>query len=206
MYNINNEENTNNPKNSIGNKIVVAMLEYVEILVFSLSLVLIIFSFCVRLCEVKGNSMNMTLIDKEKLLVSDMLYTPSCGDIIVFHQTGYLNEPVVKRVIAVGGETVDMNFETMQVTITDKNGNKRILDEEYAYHDPSERAKKKYMAHPTDQQFPLYVPEGYLFVMGDNRYNSLDSRFEEVSLVDERRVLGKVIFRITPFSKFGTVD
>ena len=206
MYNINNEENSNSRKSSIGNKIIVAMLEYVEILVFSLSLVLIIFSFCVRLCEVKGDSMNMTLIDKEKLLISNVLYAPEYGDIIVFHQTGYLNEPVVKRVIAVGGETIDMNFETMEVTITDKNGNKRILDEDYAYYDPSERAQKKYKAHPTDQMFPLYVPEGYLFVMGDNRYNSLDSRFGEVSLVDERRVLGKVIFRITPFSKLGMVD
>ena len=206
MYNINNEENSNNRKSSLGNKIVVAMLEYVEILVFSLSLVLIIFSFCVRLCEVKGGSMNMTLIDKEKLLVSDIFYTPKVGDIIVFHQTGYLNEPVVKRVIAVGGETIDIDFETMEVTITDKNGNTRILDEDYAYYDPSEKAKKKYYAHKTDYTFPMYVPEGYLFVMGDNRYNSLDSRFSEVSLVDERRVLGKVVFRITPFDKIGMVD
>ena len=206
MFNINNEEISNNQKTSISNKIIVTMLEYVEILVFSLSLVLIIFSFCVRLCEVKGNSMNMTLIDKENLIVSNVLYTPSYGDIIVFHQTGYLNEPVVKRVIAVGGETIDIDFKTMEVTVTDKNGEKRVLDEDYAYYDPSDRAKNKYNAHPTDMTFPIYVPEGYLFVMGDNRYNSLDSRFSEVSLVDERRVLGKVIFRITPFDKFGIVD
>ena len=150
--------------------------------------------------------MNKTLIDNEKLLVSNVFYKPKCGDIIVFHQTGYLNEPVVKRVIAVGGETIYIDFDTMEVTVTDKNGNKRVLSEKYAFYDSDERLKRKYMAHPTDHLFPLDVPEGYLFVMGDNRYNSLDSRYSEVSLVDERRVLGKVIFRLTPFDKMGTVE
>ncbi len=206
MENINKEEVVNNKKKPLGNRIVISMLEYVEILVFSLVSVVLLFTFGIRLCEVSGDSMNKTLIDKEKLLVSNVLYEPKCGDIIVFHQTGYLNEPVVKRVIAVGGESIYIDFETMEVKITDKDGNSRVLSEDYAFYDPNERIKKKYMAHPTDHLFPLEVPEGYLFVMGDNRYNSLDSRFSEVSLVDERRVLGKVIFRITPFSKIGTVE
>ena len=205
MENINNEE-VLNKKKSLGTRIVVSLLEYVEILVFSLVCVMLLFTFVVRLCEVSGDSMNNTLVDNEKLLVSNVFYKPECGDIIVFHQTGALNEPVVKRVIAVGGETININFDTMEVTVTGKDGNKRVLQEDYAFYDSNESVKKKYMRHTTDFLFPLEVPEGYLFVMGDNRYNSLDSRFSEVSLVDERRVLGKVIFRLTPFNKMGTVD
>ena len=205
MENINNEE-VLNKKKSLGTRIVVSLLEYVEILVFSLVCVMLLFTFVVRLCEVSGDSMNNTLVNNEKLLVSNAFYKPECGDIIVFHQTGALNEPVVKRVIAVGGETININFDTMEVTVTGKDGNKRVLQEDYAFYDSNESVKKKYMRHTTDFLFPLEVPEGYLFVMGDNRYNSLDSRFSEVSLVDERRVLGKVIFRLTPFNKMGTVD
>ena len=203
MENINNNaiiEKNNNENKPLFNRIVASLLEYVEILVFSLAVVVVLFVFAVRLCEVKGDSMNKTLLNGEKLLVSNLFYEPEGGDIIVFHQTGALNEPVVKRVIAVGGETVDIDFDTMTVTVTDKNGVSRMLDEDYAFYDKSRSGRY------SDFDFPLEIPEGYLFVMGDNRYNSLDSRFKKIGLVDERRVLGKVIFRVTPFEKMGVVD
>jgi signal peptidase I len=187
--------------------IVASLLEYFEILVFSLAFVVLLFTFCVRLCQVSGGSMKMTLLDKEKLLVSNVFYEPECGDIIVFHQTGmYLNEPVVKRVIAVGGEKVQIDFDTWTVTVTDKKGNVRVLDEDYIFLD--ENMKAMYEFHQSDYDFsePMSIPEGYIFVMGDNRYNSLDSRFDDIGLVDERRVLGKVICRLTPFDKIGAVE
>ncbi len=199
-------KNDSNNSAAMGKRIVSSVLEYVEMLVFSLAAVIVIFMLFFRLCEVSGDSMNKTLINEEKLIVSNLCYEPNNGDIVVFHQTGYLNEPVVKRVIAVGGETVDIDFSTMQITVTDKDGNSRVLDEPYAFYDKEGNIEKRYFNDPTDFSFPRTVPEGHVFVIGDNRYNSLDSRFEEVGFVDTRRILGRVIFRVYPFDKFGIVN
>ena len=143
--------------------------------------------------------MKNTLLDGEALIVSDLFYEPSREDIIVFHQTGNLNEPVVKRVIATAGETVQIEhfYQTMVITITDADGNTTILQEEYM----------KYDGIPLySQEMTVTVPEGYLFVLGDNRNDSKDSRHQDIGLVDERRVLGKVLFRVSPFSRFGAVE
>ena len=176
-----------------------AVLDYSEIFVFSIAFVVILFSFFFRICNVDGPSMEKTLLHGETLLVSDIGYKPERGDIIVFHQTGALNEAVVKRVIATGGETIDIDFHTWTVTITDKDGNTFILEEPYMNLDES------YPLLTSDLEFPYLVPEGQLFVMGDNRNRSSDSRGTRIGLVDERRVLGKVIFRISPLDKFGAV-
>ncbi len=175
------------------------VLDYLEVIVVAICVVILLFSFAFRLCRVKGESMENTLFDGEALIVSDLFYTPERGDIVVFHQTGKLNEPVVKRIIATEGETVHIqhSYQTMIITVTDENGKETVLKEDYMKYDG----------------IPLYlndmivtVPKGQLFVLGDNRNNSKDSRHADIGLVDERRVLGKVMFRVTPFSRFGTVD
>ncbi len=177
-------------------------IDYAEIFIVALSLVIIIFSFFIRVCEVKGPSMENTLFEGEKLIVSNFAYTPKRGDIIVFHQTGMLNEPVVKRVIATEGESVDIDFDDyVKVTITDNDGNTFVLDE-----DDYKNLDSDYATIKSDYEMPYTVPEGCIFVMGDNRNHSTDSRSVMIGPVDERRVLGKVIFRISPFDRFGKVD
>lgn len=175
------------------------LLDYLEIFVFAIGFVILLFSFVFRICTVKGDSMMHTLYENESVVVSNLFYEPKAEDIIVFHQTGTLNEPVVKRVIAVEGETVHIRYTqtSMTVTVTDPDGNERVLEENYALY----------------EGIPLYhssytetVPEGCIFVMGDNRNNSMDSRNPTIGMVDTRRVLGKVVFRLTPFSRMGSIS
>jgi signal peptidase I len=181
------------------------LYDIIEILVIAACVVLMLYSFVCRVCIVSGGSMDTTLADRQLLMVSNINYTPDTGDIIVFHQTTNesfgLNEPVVKRVIATAGQTIDIDFDTWTVTITDTDGSVSVLDEsEYMY------LKEGYTLLKSDFDYPMEIPEGYIFVMGDNRNHSTDSRSRWIGLVDERRVMGKAILRLTPFSKFGTLD
>ena len=179
------------------------LIDYIEIFVIAICAVILLFTMFVRTCTVDGDSMNKTLLDQERLLISDTLYTPKRQDIIVFHNndgtaTGVNNKPLVKRVIGVGGDTVTIDNVARTVTITDKNGNTQILEENYVFLDPARNDP----FHGVQQ---YVVPEGKLFVMGDNRRSSLDSRYSTIGFVDERSVLGKVYFRILPISEFGFI-
>ena len=195
----------NNSKNEEKSTLAKEIYDIVEILVVAACVVLTLYSFVCRLCVVSGGSMDVTLAHKQMLAVSNINYTPQTGDIIVFHQTTNeafgLNEPIVKRIIATEGQTIDIDFDTWTVTITDENGNTSVLDEsEYMY------LKEGYAITKSDFEYPMTIPEGYLFVMGDNRNHSTDSRSSWIGLVDERRVIGKALFRLTPLSKFGSLD
>ena len=173
--------------------------DYISIILFAICLVIVVFSFFARLCVVDGPSMENTLYHSEKLIVSNVAYTPKAGDIVVFHETGiYYNEPIVKRVIAVAGETVHIEYfqDGMTVTVTDVNGVSRVLDEPYA---------KIVDANLYYEPMTVEVEEGTVFVLGDNRNHSSDSRSDRIGLVDTRRIIGKVIFRISPISRMGAV-
>ena len=161
----------------------------VSILVTSMVLIAILFTFVVRFVGVDGDSMNPTLHDNDWLIVSAVNKEIEHGDIIISTQPNSFNEPLVKRVIAKGGQTVDIDFLKGEVFV---DGVK--LDEPY-------------IAEPTHTtegvSFPIIVPEGKLFVMGDNRNESSDSRSPMVGCVDERYVLGVVKYRVAPeFTKF----
>ena len=183
------------------NALIRGIIEQVELFVIVFAVIILAFSFLVRTCRVSGDSMDNTLHHEENVLVSDAFYTAERGDIIVFHQTGTepgdYNEPIVKRVIAVAGDTVKIQHkaDTMVVTITDRDGNSTVLKEDYIEYD-----------YPSYPDSTTYVEEGTVFVMGDNRSHSGDSRSSRIGLVDTRRILGNVVFRLTPISRFGTVD
>ncbi|MGM9642243.1 MAG: signal peptidase I [Eubacteriales bacterium] len=202
-----NEENPAEQKPKKKATFLSEFFDYFELFIISACAVLMLFSVATRLCRVDGPSMLNTLHDGEMLIVSDLFYTPKRGDIIVFHQTGDnpgdLNEPIVKRVIATEGEWIGIvknSSGTLTVTIYDENKeNPRVIDEAYANYD-------KGVGYYNYTGEPVQVPEGCLFVMGDNRGNSQDSRADTIGFVDCRRVLGKVICRLTPLDKFGFVN
>ena len=192
----------------------VALFDYIEMFVFAVVTVILVLTFACRICVVSGPSMNKTLLDGERLLVSDFFYTPEQGDIIVFHQTNEVydqfNEPIVKRVIATGGQFVKIDYVEGKVYVSDDDTfeeSEALNESAYAYFEGYGETWKE-AAYSTDPEIHE-IHEGYLFVMGDNRNHSADSRkaFQNsVGLVDERRVLGKVLCRLTPFSKFGSVS
>lgn len=168
------------------------VLEWFDALIFALTLVLAILLFVFRTVTVDGISMVPTLQNGEQLVARSLLYTPARGDVVVID--GYITygAPLVKRVVAVGGDTVDINFEAGDVFV---NG---------------EKLSEPYISAPTmrasDVAFPLTVPEGALFIMGDNRPYSKDSRNSEIGFIDRRDVLGKVVLRVLPANRFGAVS
>ena len=167
-------------------------LEWVETIIFAFFAVILIFTFLLRQANVDGESMVPTLQNGEKLIVHHLFYTPEKGDIVIVDSSN-LGKPIVKRVIAEGGDTIDINFDTGAVTV-----NGEVLDEPYI-NDLTKRDED-------GQVYPLTIPDGYYFVMGDNRMNSFDSRSAAVGLVPEDEIMGKVVFRIWPFDRIGTVS
>ena len=166
--------------------------DWVSAGLFALSVIVILMTFCFRLVNVDGSSMLQTLQNGNKVIVTGLDYNPEVGDIIVISHGAELDKALVKRIIAVEGQTVDINSETGEVSVDNI-----VLDEPYI--------NGKTVAEG-DMEFPLQVTEGNVFVLGDNRPISKDSRYKEVGLIDKDSIIGKVQLRIYPFSEFGKVD
>lgn len=165
-----------------------------QTLVFALLFLLLVFTFLGRICMVIGPSMEPTLEDGQVLLLQHAGYTPAQGDIVVLtHEFSDVTEPYVKRVIAVGGQTVDIDYARNCVYVDGE-----ALDEPYL---------KEAMIRlgPPREQTHYLVPEGHIFVLGDNRNISNDSRHEELGPVDSRYILGKACFVLLPLGSIGAV-
>ena len=162
--------------------------EWIDSVMGAIIIIFILFTFLFRAVGVDGKSMQPTLQNGDWLAISGINFEPRRGDIVVVTQPNDVHEPLIKRIIALGGETIDINFVTHEIKI-----NGETIDEPY-------------IAQPTqrsfDVEFPLAIPEGFVFVMGDNRNNSKDSRASGVGLIDQRYILGKTRFRIFPFKSF----
>lgn len=162
------------------------LYEWARALVSSVLAVVLVFTFAVRLIGVEGHSMVPTLQEGDRLLVQVGLLAGEyrAGDIVVLRKQGFMDEPIVKRVIAVAGQTVDIDFSTGVVRVDGE-----MLNEPYI---------NELTFREEGMEFPLTVPEDAIFVMGDNRNHSDDSRNSRLGTVDTGYVIGKAVFLLFP--------
>ena len=170
------------------------VLAYLHDLVWLLAVILLVFLFLFRIVIVSGPSMRSTLLNGDYLLlVGNLFYKePQQGDIIVASKDSFRDgEPIVKRVIATEGQKVDIDFEQGIVYVDGE-----ALDEPYTFTPTNLRE---------GLSFPITVEENCVFVMGDNRNDSRDSRSSEIGQIDCREILGKAVFIIWPGTHYNSL-
>ncbi|MBQ7827211.1 MAG: signal peptidase I [Clostridia bacterium] len=172
-----------------------SIFDIIEMFAICTAVILLLFSYAARLTVVEGESMENTLYGGDYLVVHNIAYTPTRGDIVVIHKISAptYHNPIIKRVIGVAGDTVDIDFDTWTVYV-----NGEAIDEPYANFEPG----RIY----SDLVFPLTVEEGTVFVLGDHRNYSADSRVAQLGLIDERCIVGRAVLRVLPFDHFGVME
>ncbi len=177
--------------------------DWIKSFLFSLTVVIFIFTLLFRGVTVNGGSMLPTLHNGEYLVISNLFYDPKPGDIVVVQSPHYKDgtEPLIKRIIATEGQTIRINFTTWEVWVDGV-----LLEEDYILKDDFSMMNCEHMFPDKDGIAETVVEENSIFVMGDNRNDSLDSRSEDVGQIDERYIMGRVLIRITPLERFGKVD
>ncbi len=160
----------------------------------ALAIVFVVNTFIARVVNVDGASMLPTLTHGERIITTPLHGELQRGDIVVIHREN--DTAIIKRIVAVAGDTVDIDYDTGTLYV-----NGEAVEEDYI------SAPMHFVAYQGgNTKLPLTVEEGYVFVLGDNRNVSLDSRAAELGAVEEKAVFGKAIFRIWPFDKFGLIE
>lgn len=153
-------------------------------------IIFIAFTFFFRLVQVKGDSMNPTIEEGDSLIISNFMYSPDYGDIIAINKQGAKEESMIKRVIALPGDKVFIDFDSHIITV-----NGKVLYEDYEVTAP--------ISEQYDLTYPLTVPDDSVFVLGDNRNNSLDSRTESIGFIKLHEINGKALIRLFPIGKIS---
>ena len=167
-------------------ELVATVFDWLGSLFMALVIVLLIMTFGFRIIDVDGKSMEPTLIDTDKVAITDLFYTPHNGDIVIISHAEEYPKPLVKRVIATAGQELRIDYDKNEVYV---DGEK--LDEPYI---------QGMTVHGDIPETELngIVPEGKVFVMGDNRGISLDSRYRQIGFIDESYIIGKAQLDVIP--------
>lgn len=181
------------------------ILDWFDTVVTSIVAIIVIFALVTRLSTVDGGSMKPTLYDQERLMITDFCYEPAYNDIVVlwtdnlFNElTGEMGEAIVKRVVGLPGDTIRVDTEEGAVY---RNGERLETEEIDGIIYEDGHMIQDYTTEPYSME--VTVPDGHIFVMGDNRNNSVDSRDGRVGLVDMNYIIGKAYLRVAPLERFG---
>lgn len=173
------------------NKFSVFLFEVCESVIYGLIVMAVFMIFFFRIISISGVSMLDTLHDFDKVLIKRFNYKPMCGDVVVIKRGQYLDQPLVKRVIATEGQTLKIDYDNQSVIVDGAKTREDYL--------------KEPMIYRNDDYIPEKIPKGYCFVMGDNRNVSLDSRSGAVGLIENKNVVGKAVFIVFSLHKTGFI-
>lgn len=188
-------QNTKPIKQKKDSPLLKSIFEWMQATAIAIVLVVIIMTFVFRVVDISGRSMMNTLLDGDKVLVYTLMYTPKNGDVVVISHAEHYDEPIVKRVIATAGQTVDVDFDEGKVYV---DGNE--------LYEPYLASKINGKRREDNMKFPVTVPENCVFVLGDNRAESLDSRSETIGFIYNYNVIGKALCVVTPFDRICIID
>ena len=172
------------------NEVVSTVFDWLGSLFLALVVVLLVMTFGFRIIDVDGSSMEPTLINTDKVVITNLIYSPHNGDIVIISHADAYAKPLVKRIIATSGQTL-------------------LIENNEVYVD-GEKLEEDYIQGVTErndlQEGEITIPEGKVFVMGDNRTVSLDSRSRQIGLIDEENIIGKAQLDVIPHNLDGKLD